>query len=161
MPSDYLTIKEAAERFGKAEITIRRLVREIVAHAEAKERSFIRPGPDETAKLKKQRKPFSYAVSESLLAKSFGAAVASAQKKIRAKKTETETEEAVTSVLKKSNAQLEDQLRVKDEQIRALSQALDGLTERQRETNILMKGLQERLLIEPPKKKHWWKFGAR
>ena len=60
----------------------------------------------------------------------------------------------VVGLLKKTNSSLEDQLKVKDDQIKALNQALDDLSERQRETNVLMKGLQEKFVAIPaPKKK--------
>jgi hypothetical protein len=47
---------------------------------------------------------------------------------------------------------LRDQLYVKDEQIRSLNDKIDNLIERDRETNILLKGLQDKFLyLEKPK----------
>ena len=157
MSKQYLTIKEAAERYSKAEITIRRLVRDIVKKSQHKDRTHIHPKASETAKLKKQKKPFSYAVSLDLLDRTYGNAMKDAAAKVSGSKKQEAGE--YLSLLKGTNEELSNQLKVKDEQIRALNQALDDLSERQRETNILMKGLQERLLIEAPNKKRWcgWK----
>ena len=68
---EFLSIKEAAERYSKAEITIRRFVRNVLKNSSAKERQMIRPLPDEAAKLKKKGRPFAYTINESLLKEKF------------------------------------------------------------------------------------------
>ena len=58
----------------------------------------------------------------------------------------------VITLLKETTGLLRDQLKVKDEQIKDLGGKIDQLIERDRETNILLKGLQEKVLIlEQPK----------
>lgn len=161
MPDQVITIKEAASKYDKAEITIRRLIRSIVKNEESPDREFIYPKPAEVQKLKQQQKPFTYSVDQILLDKVYGevAKVEEAKKKIEAKKEEFDQSEYF--------ALLKEQLAVKDEQIRSLNSSLDEMTVRSRETNILMKGMQEKLLqlpseqetvvdSKPAKKGGWW-----
>lgn len=156
MSTDYLTIKEASEKFGKAEITIRRLVRSVVNDKEH-ERTMVKPSVTEVAKLKKEKKPFTYSVNAILLEKVYGEV-----EKVKAarKAKEGTSDNEYFELIKK-------QLEVKDEQIRALNQSLDEMTARTRETNVLMKGLQENLLLtssngafieSKQKKKKWWQL---
>jgi hypothetical protein len=177
MTTRYLTIKEAADRYQKAEITIRRLVRSIVKESQHNDRVHIQPGTSEANDLKKRRRPFSYGISESLLEKMYPTSPLDTHAPLeshREDNAETERElESESPYL----PLLMGQLKVKDDQIRSLTQSLDALTERQRETNILMKGLQERLLLgsgqkqtatssttvtavrkkpAPKRKKVWW-----
>jgi chromosome segregation ATPase len=165
MSSAFVSIKEASDKYQKAEITIRRLVRQVVSKKKHKDRLLIRPSVTQVEKLKKQKKPFSYSINTKLLEKTYGDIIEAAKDAvlpkgdpIQKKKDEKERQEGIEEVFKMANAQLENQLKVKDDQIRALNQALDDLSERQRETNILMKGLQEKLLIEAPKKRRWWRL---
>lgn len=158
MKSNFLTIKEAADRFGKAEITIRRLVRQVVRRKSSPDRRLIRPGITDAERFQKQKKPFSYSINAELLKKAYGEAM---EKVVLTLQGHTSPEEgSLLSVFRKANEQLERQLSVKDEQIKALNQSLEDLSERQRETNILMKGLQERLLIDAPQKR-WWHLWRR
>ena len=161
MSDQVITIKEAATKYDKAEITIRRLIRSIVKNEESPDREYIYPKPEQVQKLKQQQKPFTYTVDEILLDKVYGevAKVAEAKKKVEAKKEEFDQSEYF--------ALLKEQLAVKDEQIKALNSSLDEMTVRSRETNILMKGMQEKLLqapvqeetvvdVQPAKKGGWW-----
>lgn len=144
--TQFLTIKEAAEKYGKAEITIRRFVRGVLKAEDQKQREQIRPLPGEVEKLKKKSKPFTYSVSADLLEDQYGkdAGKTSAAKKAKINEV---ADEAFLELLKKTNSSLEEQLRVKDQQIKSLNQSLDDLGERQRETNVLMRGLQQQFLI--------------
>lgn len=59
----------------------------------------------------------------------------------------------IIDLLKETTGMLRDQLQVKDEQIKSLNDKIDNLIERDRETNILLKGLQDKFLyLEKPKK---------
>jgi hypothetical protein len=58
----------------------------------------------------------------------------------------------IIDLLKETTGMLRDQLQVKDEQIKSLNDKIDNLIERDRETNILLKGLQDKFLyLEKPK----------
>src|SRR3989344_46492 len=123
MDTSYLTIKEAADRYAKAEITIRRFVRNIVKASQSADRALIRPSQTEVEKLQKKNKPFSYAISVDLLERAYHSAPAG-----------TAAPQSPSAAAEKPYvALLAEQLRVKDEQIRALNQALETLSERQRE----------------------------
>ncbi|MEK7591533.1 MAG: hypothetical protein AAB489_05010 [Patescibacteria group bacterium] len=155
---EFLSIKEAAERYSKAEITIRRFVRNVVKSTASHERKLIRPLPDEAGKLKKQKRPFTYTINNALLNEKFSAEAAPKS----GKKTEIPPAEYM-SLLERTNAGLLEQMNVKDDQIKALNSTLESLSERQRETNVLMKILEERLLLPSPAqaqtaaRKRWWK----
>jgi Tfp pilus assembly protein FimV len=149
----YLSIKEAAERYQKAEITIRRLVRTIVKDAESPHRSQISPTPSEAATLQKKGQNFTYAVSSDLLDHHFSAA------KVPAKRGKAATTDYV-GLLEETAKDLRSQLSVKDDQIKGLQGAIDALSERQREMHILLKGMQGQVLLEDAqsKKRRWWKL---
>jgi len=60
--------------------------------------------------------------------------------------------EPIIKLLKETTEMLRDQLRVKDGQIKNLDEKIGQLIERNRETNILLKGLQDKMvLLEKPK----------
>lgn len=56
-------------------------------------------------------------------------------------------EREVITLLKETTQTLRDQLTVKDKQIKSLGNKIDGLIERGRETNILIKGLTNKVLM--------------
>jgi len=156
---DYLSIKEAAEIYQKAEITIRRFVRNVVREDKGSHREGIHPLPTEANKLKKSKKPFSYTISKELLQEHFGA---STDKKTSSKVPNDQ----YLGLLEKTNSAFENQLQVKDDQIKQLAQAIEELSQRQRETNILMKGMQEQMMLKSgndaiDSKQGWWKFWAK
>jgi len=63
-----------------------------------------------------------------------------------------EPETGIIAILKETTELLKGQLTIKDTQIGTLNEQVHKLIERDRETNILLKGLQDRLmLLEPPK----------
>lgn len=155
-----VTIKEAAEKYKKAEITIRRLIRSIVQDEAHSDRTHIHPSPEDVQKLKKKSKPFTYSVDKILLDKVYGevAKVQAAQQAV-APVAEATVNPEFFSLIK-------NQLEVKDDQIRALSQALDEMNVRSREMNVLMKGMQDGLFklpskknvvdVDTEKKGRWW-----
>jgi hypothetical protein len=152
----YLSIKEAAERYKKSEITIRRLVRSIVNDMKSGDRPLITPNVKEAKQLKSKRHPFSYGLSVELLEKHF----CSTHEAPRAARLSQGPD--FIRLLEKTNETLQHQVQVKDEQIRSLQHSIDGLGERQREMNILMKGLQQQLLLasgqQDGQRKRWWKW---
>jgi hypothetical protein len=61
--------------------------------------------------------------------------------------------EEIISLLKETTGMLRDQLKVKDDQIKNLDDKIGQMIERSREMNILLKGLQDKMmLLEKPKK---------
>ena len=128
----YVSIKEAADMSGKAEITIRRLVRSIVADASSDDRSRIQPDAKEAAKLKKSKKPFSWNIDEELIREKYMSSSKS--------RSGTQSDSAVLQTLRK-------QLDTKDKQIESLTEIVQELNERVREGNILMGSLQQHLAL--------------
>jgi len=67
---------------------------------------------------------------------------------------ETDQKNEIITLLKETTGLLKEQLKTKDEQISSLGVKIDQLIERDRETNIILKGLQDKILaLEPPKQK--------
>lgn len=65
---------------------------------------------------------------------------------------ETRQDNVIVSLLKETTHFLKEQLQKKDEQIKDLGGKIDQLIERDREKNVLLKGLQDRLImLEAPK----------
>jgi hypothetical protein len=62
-------------------------------------------------------------------------------------KTAISPDKEIITLLKETTEILRDQLQVKDEQIRSLNGKIDNLIERDRETNILLKGMQDRMIL--------------
>lgn len=153
----FISIKEASERYGKAEITIRRFVKSVLEKQASKQRHQVHPLPEDATKLKKQKRPFAYTISAELLKQKFG------EEKDREEEKQAEmSADHYVSLLEKTNAGLLDQIKVKDQQIGALNTSLEQLSERQRETNVLMKLLQDKFILPAPaedaSKKGWWRW---
>ena len=65
---------------------------------------------------------------------------------------ETGQDSEVITLLKETTGLLRDQLKTKDEQISSLGGKIDELIQRDRETNIILKGLQDKVfMLEQPK----------
>lgn len=144
-PPSYLSIRDAAGKYRKAEITIRRFVRSVLEKEQAADRLLIHPAPKDAYTWKKKKRPFSYTIAEELLERHFG----NATQQPPARRVTGKDD--YRQLLESMNMSLQEQIKAKDEQLRLLAKAIDDLSERQRETNILMKGLQERLLLSAPK----------
>lgn len=166
-PAQFLTIKEAAAKYHRSEITVRRFVRTVLESRSEEKRKKIRPSMSEAERLKKGGRPFAYTIRTDLLTSAFPAQVEKAAE--QGSGSELLKPSEYVALLERTNAGFLEQLRVKDQQIGALNTSLNELSERQRETNILMKVMQERLLLPAPqsnqtgqgkaqKKRRWWKM---
>ena len=157
--STYLSIKEAAEKAEKAEITIRRFVQSIVKdQPKSDARKLIQPTINEVKELKKKKTPFSWQISEDLIVQKF---VEEAKAKRKNAKT-TAVSGNVLGTLQGELQSKQDQLQMKDKQIEALTEIVQSLNERMREGNVLMSSLQKHLALPEAgatRKKTWWKFG--
>lgn len=148
MPEEFFTIKEAAAKTGKAEITIRRFVQRIVKGNDSERRAFIRPSPEEMQQPVEGPPP-AWRISTKLLREHFppqeqGSGSAPAVEPVNG-------DQRIVVELKGQNEMMERQLNVKDKQIESLTTLVhslgDQLNERLRESNVLMKGLQERMAL--------------
>jgi hypothetical protein len=169
MENTFLTIKEAGELAGRSEITIRRLIKHL-----------LKSPTDETTQMIKQERqsdnpqsPFIYRVSSELIRRSFNLPThettqvntqeqpvdytptnqVPTQTTTQEQEVSNQPQETPTQMLREVVDLLKDQVRIKDTQIEGLSKTVDQLIERDRETNIILKGLQDRLyLLEAPEK---------
>ena len=148
----HLTVKEATKLTGKSESTIKRLIRDITADATHDDRKSILPTHDELERLRDAGEPYVWKVDRMLLLKRYPQETQSEEGSSRTDKRD----QAATS-----DSQLVDSLRERlvsqDDQIQTLKTQLDrkdgqidNLNERMRETNILMKELQQKLAIAAP-----------
>jgi len=145
MPT-FLSIKEAAERAEKAEITVRRFVQSIVKEqASSSQRKHIQPTPAEVRILKKQKRPFSWKISEELILQQFLHNTAS--QSVAKTKEKTKEDSALFSLLQSELEGKKEQMKVKDDQIQALTEIVHSLNERMREGNVLMASLQKHLAL--------------
>ena len=158
MPDRFLTIKEAAAFTGKAEITVRRLVHEIVKEdrqdkkTPSRERGLIKPSGSEIAEFKHRGHPYTYTISEKLLRARFqGNDQATDGDQSRGREDAETRKNEMDALMKEQLGQKQEQLTVKDGQIESLTKLVhnlgDQLNERLRESNVLMKGLQDRMAL--------------
>lgn len=148
----HLTVKEATKLTGKSESTIKRFLREITGDADHEDRESILPPHDEVERRREAGEPYVWKIEKSLLLKRFPAEGESAEDEpAETKQTKADIpQSAIIDVLR-------EQLQSKDKQIGTLEQQLDrkdgqihNLNERMRESNVLMKELQQRLAITAP-----------
>lgn len=148
MSEEFLTIKEAATTLDKAEITVRRFVQRVVKGSDVRRRALIKPSPEELQQHTDGPPP-AWRISTKLLREQFPTTGQGSEPNSA---TPSTTEAGrVVEILQSQNTALQQQLGVKDGQIESLTtlvHSLGGqLNERLKESNILMKGLQDRLAL--------------
>lgn len=148
----HLTVSEARQFTGKSESTIKRLLRDIVGDPQHVDRPFVLPSADEVERRKAAKEPYVWKIDRQLLLRRF---------------PQDETPAAGSGGVPTGPAGspndlvmqvLQEQLKSKDEQLRTLEKQLDrkdeqiaSLNDRMRESNVLMRELQQRLAITAPK----------
>lgn len=160
MNNDFITIREAIKLTGKADITIRRLIRLMTKQNDPETMQMIR--------REKIGGSFTYKINKSYLLKELKITEPEKEEKKEekipaktVKKQQVENLE-MTEVLKAKNEIINllknelykntGQLKTKDWQIGSLGKKIDNLIERDRETNIILKSLQDKVfLLEAPK----------
>ena len=152
MDQQFLTIKQATERYVVSDITLRRLAREITRDGGHEFREYIRPIRAELEQFKRENRPFEYELSTKLLGLRY---------KLRSPDTEegsatigdtrADVGTAAMSILESTNDLLREQLHVKDDQIRQLNESLRAMQQQQNATTAVLVRLTERipLLTEP------------
>jgi len=151
MDHDFLSIKQASQRYVVSDVTLRRLAREITREDGHEFREYIRPGATELKQLKEEGKPFEYELSTKLLSLRYKDRHASAEEGSGSGEGEKDQTDASTSIPDPTFELLREQLKVKDEQIRQLNESLRAMQQQQNGTNMLLVRLSERLplLSEP------------
>lgn len=135
MSDDFITIKEATKITDKSDITIRRLIKHLLKQNDPQINQMIRQEKTKGGFIYKIRKDFlleKLKIDETL-------------------KTEPveiiEPETGIIETIKEVIKTLKNQIEVKDKQIESLSKKIDELIERDRETNIIIKSLQDRVFM--------------
>jgi cell division septation protein DedD len=148
----HLNVKEACKLIGKSESTIKRLIREITVDAHHEDRQFILPNHEEVERRKATKEPYVWKLDRQLLLRRFPQdsieeeGSQSSGKSAKPGTSDSHLESALrdqVQSLENQNQMLVTQLDRKDGQI-------SNLNERMRESNILMKELQQRLAITAP-----------
>lgn len=145
MPDRFLTISDAQTFTAKSRSTLRRFIEGIVKADNSPDRHLLLPTIAEVTALREQNQPFSWRISEELLRRQFlkpdeSAAPAGGQGSGPVAGSDSSR---LVTVLEKSIAMLERELSEKNNQIAAMN-------DRMRESNILMKDLQQRLALPAP-----------
>ena len=160
-----LTVSESIKLTGKSESTIKRMLREIVADSQNPDRALIDPSHDEVERRKAAGDSYVWRIAPELLMKRFppdsNADAAAAESPFG-----QPASNLVVNILQEQLRSKEDQIRTLETQLDRKDEQITNLNERQRETNILMQELQQRLAIAPPvdaksvgekpDKKPWW-----
>lgn len=149
----HLTLSEARVFTGKSESTLKRLLRDIVSSPNLPDRPFVLPSVEEVERRRAAKEPYVWKIDRQLLLRRFPA--------------DEPTQQGDGGVPRTSDASapsdvmlqvLQEQLKSKDQQIRTLEVQLDrkdeqisNLNERMRESNVLMRELQQRLALPMPK----------
>jgi hypothetical protein len=147
---EFITIKEASKIAGKSELTIRRLIKK--ALLSPTDRKLIKREPQSNSK----NSPFVYKLHKSLITQVSSQVISqmitqaeplTSQARGKHKGGATQVSSQMISQMGDTIGILKAQLEVKDTQIKDLSHKVGEFIERQRETNILLKGLQDKMLL--------------
>jgi uncharacterized protein YydD (DUF2326 family) len=146
MDHEFLSIKQAADRYVVSDVTLRRLAREISRDDQHEFRAYVRPGAAELKALREENKPFEYELSTKLLGVRYKQRDADAEEgSTTISEAQADVGSAAVGVLESTNELLRDQLKVKDEQIRQLNESLRAMQQQQSATNMLLVRLSERI----------------
>jgi hypothetical protein len=148
----HLSVKEACKLTSKSESTIKRMIREIVADADQDDRQFIVPNHEELERRRAAKEPYVWKIDQQLLLRRFPQA-ASQKEGARSSPDSTSPESTdtnLTTALRDQIQSLENQNTLLVSQLDRKDGQISNLNERMRESNILMKELQQRLAIAAP-----------
>lgn len=147
----HLSVTEARKLTGKSDSTIKRMIREIVQDAGHPERSFILPSHEEVERRKKSNEPYVWKIDRELLRRRFDVGGQSTEPVEATTPATGEGEHGIVlQVLREQLKSKDDQLRTLETQLDRKDEQISNLNERMRESNILMKELQQRLAIAAP-----------
>lgn len=139
-------------RFSKADLETLRLALDLEAQEQTRQDT-----PDKTGQTR-QDNPHPFIPLKADLPTGAGTGQAKPDQTGQGRRDETGHDRAdgtahkgIITILQETTELLKDQLTIKDTQISTLNEQVHKLIERDRETNILLKGLQDKLmLLEPP-----------
>lgn len=142
MSDDFITIREAVKLTDKSDITIRRLIKHLLKQN----------NPEATQMIKQEQVGggFIYKINKDFLLKELKISEPTKEpeeKKELSDKTKRKQITEPLNIIREIIKTLKNQLYIKDKQIESLSNKIDQLIERDRETNIILKSLQDRVFM--------------
>ncbi|WP_146510684.1 hypothetical protein [Thalassoglobus neptunius] len=148
----HLTVKEATKLTGKSESTIKRLIHVITADVAHEDRNSIHPAHDELERLRDAGEPYVWKIDRMLLLKRYPQEPQAEEGSDRTDETDaaTASENQLVDSLRERLLSQDDQIQTFKTQLDRKDGQIDNLNERMRETNILMKELQQKLAIAAP-----------
>ena len=141
MPT-FLTVREAAQRYGKSPTSIRRAIYPIVRDDMHADRGSIEPSVEEALKLRVSGVSFPWRISEDLLARIVRTDAGAARGPMNGGGRPTATYADADFI-----AFLRSEVEIKNQQIARNDETIKALNERLRESNVLMATLQQRLAL--------------
>lgn len=145
--SEFLTVKEAAQKTGKSSSSIRRVIYPIVKDDSHPDRHHIQPTPAEARELRLQGENFPWRLSEELIEREISTKPASSAERVTGTGDDDPSARALVELLQLQLQHAQQQLQVKDQQISSMSEITKSLNERLREGNILMGSLQRQMSL--------------
>jgi hypothetical protein len=147
MPT-FLTVREAALLTGKSPTSIRRVIYPIIEDDNHADRPQIQPGVEEVRNLRMKGENFAWRLSEELLRRRIPVEAAAEQGISGASKASAgHGDAALLDMLRRELDIKNQQITQSSELISKQMELISGLSERLREGNILIAGLQQRLAL--------------
>jgi len=145
-----LTVREACELTGKSESTIKRLIHEVVADNKHPDRDLISPSHKDLKARKAAKEPYIWKIDRDLLRQRYPEAAATGATDSKAAPTTSAASDILSDVLKKQLEAMDRQIRTLETQLDRKDEQITALNERMRESNVLMKELQQKVAIAAP-----------
>lgn len=147
MPN-FLTVKAAAALVGKSPSSIRRIIYPITKNDKHRDRLHVQPTVEEVKKLRMKGDNFAWRVDEEFLRRAVPVeAEHSKESGAAPSRPGTHGDEPLLAMLRAELQIKNDQIRQQSELIAKQMELFSGLSERLREGNILIGGLQQRIAL--------------
>jgi hypothetical protein len=140
----FFTVKEAAAQSGKSDSAIRRIIYPILENPKHPDRVHIEPSPKEALALRMRGENFPWRISDDFLRR----IMADEPKKKSGPKSTVASDASASVMIEMLRKELEiknQQIAAQNQQITSQNELMKGLSERMRESNILIGSLQQRL----------------
>jgi hypothetical protein len=148
----FLTVREAAHFVHKSPSSIRRIIHPIVRADNHPDRAHIQPSVEDAVQLRLKGESFAWRISDELLQR-----VVPAEESTAAASKPQQSHAGDGALI----AMLQRELEIKNDQIRQQTELnsnqmklIEGLSERIRESNILIGSLQQQLALPHPAGRH-------
>lgn len=150
--SQFLSVKEAAQMTGKSASSIRRVIYPIIHDDQHPDRKEIQPDIAQVQELRMKGENFAWRVSEELLRREVPVdkTPSPPQSAVSGEGNESQANAALLSMLRAELEIKNGQITQQSELIGKQMELISGLSERLREGNILIGGLQKQLTLAAP-----------